>query len=128
MKEIIVSTGEVQTSTHIVQIDFEVTYNLENYVSCFPSCDAFKCGQHALIHAGKRIYCRWADDDCVGCTCNYAICVRGRLLPNGVCGLSVKRKTNEESAPETVNAVSAKLNTVKVKGKLLRRFREDDLI
>lgn len=79
------------------------------------------------MHVGKRVYCRWADDDCVGCTCNYAVCVRGRLLANGVCGLSVKRKTNEESAPETVN-VGIELNSVKVRGKLLRRFREDDLI
>jgi len=51
------------------------------------------------------------------------MCIRERLLSNGVCGLSVKRKTDEEAAPEAI-----RMNDVKLRGKLLRRFREDDLI
>lgn len=79
------------------------------------------------MNAGRRIYCRWADDDCVGSTCNYSLCIRGKLLTNGVCGLSVKRKTNEEVGPET-KKVDSKIESVKLRGKILRRFRENDII
>jgi len=72
---------------------------------------------------GQRIYCRWADDDCSGPRCNYALCLQKRLLAGGICGLTVRRKTKEELAPEATPGVS-----VLVKGKLLRRFREDELI
>lgn len=95
----------------------------ENKV-CFPACDSFKCDQRALIYAGRRIYCRWADDDCVGHTCNYAVCVRGRLLPNGVCGLTIKRKTEDIPSPVVVE----RNIDVKLRGKLNRRFKEDDLV
>jgi len=71
---------------------------------------------------GQRLYCRWADDDCSGPECNYVICLQKRLLAGGTCGLTVRRKTKEELAPEAVQGVD-----IRVKGKLLRRFREDDL-
>ena len=90
---------------------------------CYPACDSFKCGQRALTQMGQRIYCRWADDDCSGPRCNYALCLQKRLLAGGICGLTVRRKTKEELAPEATPGVS-----VLVKGKLLRRFREDELI
>jgi len=76
---------------------------------------------------GNRIYCRWADDDCVGYSCNYAICVRGRLLPKGICSLAVKRKTDKETNPEEIHP-DIPINNIKLKGKLLRRFREDEII
>jgi hypothetical protein len=71
----------------------------------------------------RRIYCRWADDDCSGPECNYAICLQRRLLTGGVCGFTIRRKTREEVAPEATQGVN-----VLVKGKLLRRFRDDELI
>ena len=100
---------------------------MEKSSHCFPACESFKCGQHTLTSMGRRIYCRWADDDCVGPTCNYALCVRGRLLSNGVCGLSVKRKTNEEIGPEAIE-VDNKVDNIKFRGKLSRRFKEDEII
>jgi len=69
------------------------------------------------------MYCKWADDNCVGSKCNYALCIRGRLLSNGVCGLSIKRKTNEEMGPEVI-----KIENIKLREKLKKRFREEDLI
>ena len=71
----------------------------------------------------RRIYCRWADDDCSGPECNYAICIKRRLLTGRVCGLTIRRKTREEALPEATQGVN-----VLVKGKLLRRFRDDELI
>ncbi|MFH0897219.1 MAG: hypothetical protein V1850_04130 [Candidatus Bathyarchaeota archaeon] len=100
---------------------------MEKYSSCFPACESFKCGQLSLSSMDQRIYCRWADDDCVGPTCNYATCIRGRLLSNGVCGLSVKRKTNEEAGPEAIE-VDNIISNIRLKGKLSRRFREDEII
>ncbi|MCJ7770739.1 hypothetical protein MUP37_04080 [Candidatus Bathyarchaeota archaeon] len=72
---------------------------------------------------GRRVYCRWADDDCSGPSCNYAICLQRRLVSGGQCGLTIRRKTGEEIAPENADKID-----VKVKGKLLRRFRDDELI
>ena len=90
---------------------------------CVPACESFRCGQRALTRMGSRIYCRWADDDCSGPGCNYALCLQKRLVTGEVCGLTVRRKTREEIDPEGVPVVN-----VRVKGKLLRRFREDELI
>ena len=69
---------------------------------------------------GQRIHCRWADDVCVGSTCNYSVCIRGRLLPDGSCGLTVRRKTNVIAGPETTPRTD-----VRFRGKVLRKFKED---
>lgn len=90
---------------------------------CYPACDTFRCGQKALTRMERRIYCRWADDDCSGPECNYALCLQRRLVTGGICGLTIRRKTKEELAPEATPEMN-----VRVKGKLLRRFREDELI
>jgi hypothetical protein len=49
------------------------------------------------------------------------------MLPNGVCGLSIKRKTYSEVCPETIE-VDSKIDNIKLRGKLSRRFREDEII
>jgi hypothetical protein len=90
---------------------------------CSPFCDAFRCGQRALSISRQNIYCRWADDECSGATCNYAICVRGKLLTGGICGLTVRRKTSEEPVQENNFETG-----VRIRGKLLRRFKEEELI
>jgi hypothetical protein len=51
----------------------------------------------------------------------YAICVKRRLLPKGVCGETVKRKT-VDSAPEDDFGES-----VKLRGKTLRKIGEREL-
>ena len=88
--------------------------SISNY--CSPKCEFFKCGQRALNCQDRRMYCRWAEDDCAGASCNYTICIKGRLLPNGVCGLTIKRKTSEDFDPNIEKGPSIKLN-----GRLLRR-------
>ena len=103
-----------------------VVHRLDEDKSCIPYCEAFKCSQRAFTNIGRRVYCRWADDDCVGPSCNYALCIRGRLLLNGICGLSVKRKTNEETVPLTIETPN-KMNNIKLSKKLSRRIKEDDL-
>jgi len=90
--------------------------------SCFPGCEFFRCGQRALNYQGKRAYCRWADDDCAGATCNYTVCLKGRLLPNGTCGLTIKRKTSEEATPDTM-----KLPEIRLHGRMQKKIGEDEL-
>ena len=89
--------------------------------NCSPRCEFFRCGQKALTYQGNRTYCRWADDICSGATCNYTICVKGRLLPNGTCGLTIKRKT-EEATPDSI-----KIPEIKLRGRIQKKISEDEL-
>ena len=96
---------------------------MENeFKRCSPVCDAFRCGQKALNYSGQRVTCRWADDECAGPTCNYAICVREKMLTGGACGLSVRRKTEESETPQPSSEIG-----IRLRGKLARRFKEDEI-
>ena len=48
------------------------------------------------MRRGKESYCRWVDDQCDVKACAYASCMRSVLLPDGLCGMTVKRRTREE--------------------------------
>jgi hypothetical protein len=89
---------------------------------CFPKCEFFRCGQKAIQWSSRDVYCRYADDLCEGATCKYAICIRSRLLNNGLCGMTVKKITTIADAPPEEEAVS-----IKVRGKLHQRLREKEL-
>jgi len=95
----------------------------KNLNQCLQQCEYFRCGQKAINFLGKKVYCRWADDDCAGSSCNYAICVRGRLLSNGVCGLKIKRKTREDFDSSLEKGLE-----IKLKGKILKKFKKDDFL
>ena len=71
---------------------------------------------------GNKIYCRFAEDVCEGPNCTYAICVRNRMLPNNLCGLTIKKdKKPLENLPEEA------VQGFKVRGKLSHRLREEEL-
>lgn len=53
--------------------------------------------------------------------CNYATCIKRRLLPKGVCGETVKRKTTERKLEDTTGP------PVKLRGKALRRVGEKEI-
>jgi len=61
----------------------------------------------------------WTSDPCEPKSCNYAICSKRQLLDNGVCGLSIKRKTQESTRPEDIFR-----DEIKVRGKLMRKTGE----
>ena len=61
--------------------------------TCYPKCEFFRCSQRSIVSRGNNVWCRFADDECDPKTCKYAQCVRGRLLVNGVCGLTIPAKT-----------------------------------
>jgi len=67
------------------------------------------------------VWCRWTDEVCNVQNCNYATCVKRRLLPGGICGETVKRKTVERQIDEIVEP------PVKLRGKALRRVGEKEI-
>ncbi|RLI06554.1 hypothetical protein DRO32_05355 [Candidatus Bathyarchaeota archaeon] len=87
---------------------------------CDPTCKFFRCAQRALVIIGGKPWCRLANDVCDVARCGYAICVRRRLLPGGICGETVKRRTSEVG-PESVEAI-------KVSPRILKKLGEDEIV
>ncbi|UCE43763.1 MAG: hypothetical protein JSV57_05280 [Candidatus Bathyarchaeota archaeon] len=86
---------------------------------CFPRCEFFKCAKKTAVNRENHTWCTWADEECNISNCSYAICVKRRLLPNGVCGETVKRKTTEKG-PEEMSP------PVKLRGKIVKKLGEDE--
>lgn len=87
---------------------------------CFARCQFFRCGQKTLYFKAEVAMCRFADDECNIKSCNYANCVKGKLLPNGVCELTVKAKPID-IRPEEV------AEPFKVPSKLVQKIKEREL-
>jgi hypothetical protein len=88
---------------------------------CSPKCRLFRCVKRAIIYRGNRVWCSWTDEECNIANCSYATCARRQLLPGGVCGESVKRKTVERTLEEDL------IPSVKLKGKALRKLGEKEI-
>jgi hypothetical protein len=58
---------------------------------------------------------------CDVANCGYAICIKRRLLPRGICGETVRRKTIEKEPEEAIGP------TVKLRGRTLRRIGEKEI-
>lgn len=81
----------------------------------------FKCGKNSSINRDNIAWCRWTEDNCEVSNCQYATCIKRRLLPAGVCGEMVKRRTIESEPEETIKPA------VRLKGKAFRRVGEKEL-
>ncbi len=88
---------------------------------CSPRCNLFRCGKHAAIYRGKEVWCRLTDEKCNVANCNYATCIKRRLLPNGICGETVKRKTTDKRMEEIVGP------PIRLRGKALRKVGEKEI-
>lgn len=88
---------------------------------CSPKCRFFRCGKRALTFRGDKAWCRWTDEECDVANCNYAICVRRRLLPGGICGEKIRRKTTDITPEEALGP------TIKLRGRALRRMGEREI-
>jgi hypothetical protein len=51
----------------------------------------------------------------------YAMCIKRRLLPRGICGETIKRKTIERQPDEVIGPA------VKLRGKTLRKIGEKEI-
>jgi len=88
---------------------------------CSPTCPAFKCVKNSLFFRREGAWCRLTEELCTVSKCTYAICAKRRLLPTGVCGETVKRKTVEKEPDDLIK------EPVKLRGKALRKLGERDL-
>ncbi|NIR86679.1 hypothetical protein GWO13_03575 [Candidatus Bathyarchaeota archaeon] len=61
------------------------------------------------------------EEECEIENCTYAMCARRRLLPGGICGETVKRKTRETEPEEAIIPV------VKLRGKVARKIGEKEI-
>jgi len=60
------------------------------------------------------------EEMCNVAKCTYSSCLKRRLLPEGVCGETVKRQTVEKDFEDIDDA------PVRLKGKALRKFGDKD--
>jgi len=81
----------------------------------------FRCGKNALLFRGDTVWCRWTEETCGVSNCSYATCTKRRLLPQGICGETVKRKTTEIEPEKT------SIPSVRLKGKALRKLGEKEV-
>lgn len=88
--------------------------------ACFPGCEFFRCGQKALALRSKTAWCRFADDKCDPKECKFAQCGRDRLLPSGVCGLTLKAKSIDLSLDSVEEPI-------KMPGKLAKKLKDREL-
>ena len=110
---------------------------------CNPTCKFFRCAKRALIVKGRRQFqrhsrrgnplerglialCNWAGDLCQGPACQYAFCEKRALLPDGTCGLNLRRERRKIRSIEE-EAEKDELR-VKLKGKTLRRIKDLEYI
>ncbi len=89
--------------------------------TCSPACDFFRCVKKAAYQRRDAVWCRWTDELCNVSNCTYAICVRRRLLPGGICGETVKRKTVEKDPEDVIG------QPIRLRGKALRKIGDREL-
>ena len=88
---------------------------------CSPECKFFQCGKRAVAYRGNSVWCKWTEEKCNVANCSYVICVKRRLLPNGICGETVKRKTVEKGPEEESGPI------IKLRGKALRKIGKEEV-
>jgi len=111
----------VENTTPQVLFQNRIVPVLAEIKNCSPRCELFRCGKHAVVLHGNNAWCRWAEEECNIANCSYATCTKRRLLPNGICGETVKRKTVERKPEEEI------VPTVKLRGKAFRKIGEKEI-
>jgi len=102
-------------------LELRFVYALAATKFCSSNCRFFKCGKRALIYRGRIPWCSWTNEECTPRNCQYAVCVKRKLLPNGVCGDTIRRRTVERKPEEEV------LPTIRVRGKFFKKLRDKEL-
>ena len=84
-------------------------------------CPAFKCSQNSMFYRGNIVWCRWTEENCNVANCTYALCVKRRLLPKGICGETVKRQTVDKAPEDEID------EPIRLRGKTLRKIGDREL-
>jgi hypothetical protein len=90
--------------------------------ACQSTCPSFKCSKNSSYFSRGTVWCRLTDELCNIKNCTYPMCYKRRLLPQGICGETIKRKTVEKE-PEDLFDDS---DSVHLKGKALRKLGDKD--
>ncbi len=97
---------------------------------CSPTCPLFLCTKRCLmikLENGKPVaYCVWANDKCIGASCQYASCRAHSLLPDGRCA-QVLRKVKREEPSFEEELMQSGSRTPSVKSLISRRGLDKDL-
>jgi len=96
-------------------------YLLAQTKTCYPTCNSFRCAKNSALYRRDSVWCRETDEPCNVAKCNYSICTKRRLLPGGICGETVKRKTVEKDLDDDFLG-----EAIKLKGKALRKLGDQD--
>lgn len=75
-----------------------------------------------MRYQGRNAWCDWTSEPCDVKSCNFAMCYKRQLLDNGVCGMSIKRRTQEDIEPEEFIP-----QEIRVKGKIVRKLGEKNV-
>lgn len=89
--------------------------------NCSPTCQSFKCAKNSNVNRQDDVWCNWTEETCNIASCLYALCTKRRLLPRGVCGETITRKTVEKEPDEAMDP------PIKLHGKALRKFGEKEI-
>jgi hypothetical protein len=89
--------------------------------ACSPTCPSFKCAKNSAWYRRDGVMCRWTEEMCNVANCQYSMCVKRRLLPQGICGETVRRKTVEKDFEDDFN------EPVRLRGKALRKFGDREI-
>ena len=89
--------------------------------TCSPTCQSFKCAKNATVYRKEGVWCSWTEDICNVTDCTYAMCIKRRMLPRGICGETIKRKTVEKPPDEIIAPA------VKLRGKTLRKVGDREV-
>jgi hypothetical protein len=90
--------------------------------ACSPTCQSFKCAKNALFFRRDSVWCRETEEQCNVAKCTYSMCLKRRLLPEGICGETVKRKTVEKEIDDDPLGES-----IHLRGKALRKFGDKEI-
>ncbi len=89
---------------------------------CSPVCQSFKCAKNSVFFRRDFVWCRETEEQCNVAKCTYSMCMKRRLLPGGICGETIKRKTVEKDVEDDDFGES-----VRLKGKALRKLGDKEI-
>jgi hypothetical protein len=107
------------------ETDFDLTvevYLLAQSKACSPTCGSFKCAQNNVFYRRDSVGCRLTEEMCNVSNCTYSMCLKRRLLPGGVCGETVKRKTVEKDLDDDLLG-----EPIRFKRKALRKLGDREI-
>lgn len=84
--------------------------------ACSPACQSFKCAKNSMLFRRDTIWCRETEEQCNVAKCTYSMCMKRRMLPEGICGETIKRKTVDKDVDDFPD------ESVRLKGKALRKL------